>query len=56
MKKGIKVRIKKSGSGLYWKQGIIKNCIEENGEFYYYIKVQGQPGLTLLHSSDIEVL
>lgn len=51
MKKGIKVRIKKS-----WELGTIKNCIEENGEFYYYIKIKNEKGLTLLHSSDVEIL
>lgn len=56
MKKGIKVRITKAGTGIYWKLGTIKNCIEEDGEFYYYIKIKNETGLTLLHSSDIVVL
>ena len=51
MKKGIKVRIKKS-----WELGTIKNCIEENGEFFYYVKIKNKTGITLLHSSDIVVL
>ena len=56
MKKSTKVRIILTGTNLYYKTGVIKNCIEEDGEFYYYIKVQGQKGLNLLHSSAIEVL
>lgn len=56
MKKAIKVRIIKSGTGSYYKLGTIKNSIEEAGEFYYYIKIKGEKGLTLLHSSDIEIL
>ena len=56
MKKLIKVRVIKSGTGIYYKKGTIKNCIEEDGEFYYYIKIDGEKGLTLLHHSDIEIL
>lgn len=56
MKKGIRVRIIKSGTGIYWKLGTIQNCIEEDGEFYYYLKIKNEKGLTLLHSSDVEIL
>lgn len=56
MKKATRVRIILPGTNLYYKTGIIKNCIEENGEFYYYVKVQGEKGLSILHSSAIEVL
>lgn len=33
----------------------IKNCIEEEGEYFYIVKVQGERGLAMYHSEQLHV-
>lgn len=49
--KRIKVQILKTA-----KTASIVNGTEEDGEFYYYLRVSGERGLTFLHESQIRVL
>ena len=49
--KRIKVKILKTAQ-----TASVVNCMEEDGEFYYYLRVSGERGLTLLHESQIRVL
>ena len=49
--KRIKVQILKTAQ-----TASIVNCTEEDGEFYYYLRVSGERGLTFLHESQIRVL
>ena len=47
-KKRVKVEILKTAT--------IVNCTEEDGEFYYFLRVPGERGLTMLHESQVRVL
>ena len=47
----IKVQILKSAQ-----TASVVNCREEGGEFYYYVRVPGERGLTVLHASQIRGL
>ena len=50
--KRIKVQILKTAQ-----TASVVNCTEEeDGEFYYYVRVPGERGLTVLHASQIRVL
>ena len=50
-KKLVKVQILKTA-----KTSTVVNCREEDGEIYYYLRVPGERGLTLLHESQIRIL
>ena len=50
-KKLVKVQILKTA-----KTATVVNCREEDGEFYYYLRVPGERGLTLLHESQLRIL
>ena len=50
-KKLVKVQILKTA-----KTATVVNCTEEDGEFYYYLRVPGERRLTLLHASQIRIL
>ena len=49
--KRIKVQILKTAQ-----TASVVNCREEGGECYYYVRVPGERGLTLLHESQIRIL
>lgn len=40
----------------YGKVGFITNCVEENGELYYYLRIKGSRGLAMYHESAIELI
>ena len=51
IEKRIKVQILKTAQ-----TASVVNCREEDGEFYYYLRVPGERGLTLLHESQVRIL
>ena len=49
--KRVKVQILKTAQ-----TASVVNCTEEDGEFYYFLRVPGERGLTMLHESQVRVL